>query len=787
MTALRRIVPIVFALAIGALSPVAASAAQTTTLEVKLIDMAGDPISGASVELDGVTPSVGSAPAEALVLRCDDRGSCTAARIAPGSYTLIVRTPSTVATLASPIRVTSGGPQRIVVRVTATGAAIVASLGVIRITPAGALSTASAPSTSVDAQAQAARGDLNLSNSLGQQAGVTIDRPNGGSPGLPSSAVIRGDDPKETIVQLDGFPINSGSTGAFDLSLLDPSAFQNVQVVYGLAPGSLVGANTEGGTINFLTLAPTPSAQGFLRYSFGSFVSHGYTVATTGPLDRFGYAFELHSFNQQGEVNDYPVVDADTGVPATLGSGISGSNALAKLSYALPRNGFVEASVLTLGYNEDLSAPVSTPANPDDVRPGAPFTSYAGSERSNATAFYDVDARLALGRADDASGASAFLTARYNDTNARQTVTGPAQGLSEYLLDSTDLLNNASLQYERLLPHADLTLAAWAQGENLTVPDGTGAPDDPTQTNHTFAVRYTWDGGARLEYTGAAYLSTFSAFGTSFNPRAAVVWRPTPQTVVRASAGTGFQAPTLLETIVPSPLPPPDANGLINVGNPDLSADRTVEYELDAEHTFGSSPQAISGELDLYHVDQRDDDIQYIPAGASPENPNLSYPVNIAQSIWQGAALHVDAPVGAGIVAQAMYNINRGYPLALPAAFVSSAGNLVPRQQFQGVPLHRATFSLEQRGRLSWLLAMTYEGINNDLSQPQFAAVNASLSYSLRHTTVALAAGNLTDVYTGRFSLAGAGIPYPGLTAPIPTDAYQLQVPSLTVMLTQNW
>ena len=383
--------------------------------------------------------------------------------------------------------------------------------------------------------------------------------------------------------------------------------------------------------------------------------------------------------------------------------------------------------------------------------------------------------------------APSFLTARYSQSDARQTVTGPAQGLSEYLLDSTDLLHNASLQYERLLPNGDLTLAAWAQGENLTVPDDTGQPDDPAQTNHTFAVRYIWNGGTHLEYTAAAYLSTFSTFGTSFDPRGSLVWRPRPQTVVRASIGTGFQAPTLLETIVPSPLPPPGPNGLINVGNPNLTADHTTEYELDLEHSFGDSAQAMSSELDLYHVAQRNDDLLYIPGGASPENPKLSYPVNIADSIWQGLAVHVDAPLGGGIVAQAMYNINRGYPLALPPAFAASAGNLVPGQQFQGVPLHRATFSLQERGRLSWLLGMSYEGINNDLSQPQFATVEASVKYTIRHTTVVLAANNLTDVYSGRFTLAGAGLSYPGATGPIPTDAYQLQVPALTVTLTQNW
>ncbi len=368
-------------------------------------------------------------------------------------------------------------------------------------------------------------------------------------------------------------------------------------------------------------------------------------------------------------------------------------------------------------------------------------------------------------------------------------MSGPAEGLSEYLLDTTDLIHNGSLEYDRLLPNAKLTLAARTQDETLSAPAdfGAGAPTQ-AQNNHTFLARYQWNGGAHLEYTAVAYESSFSTFGTSFNPRAAVVWRPTSQTVVRASLGTGFQAPLLAEKVVPAPLPPPDANGLINVGNPNLTADHTTEYEVDAEHAFGPGPSATSAELDLYHVSQRGDDLQFIPAGASPASPKLSYPVNIADSVWQGAAMHLVVPLPRGLALQAAYDINAAYPLALPADLLGSSGNIVPFQQYQSVPLQRGTFSLQQQnGKVSWRVALAYEAANNDLSQGPFAACNADVTYSLEHTSLTLAGYNLTGVYAGRFTLAGAGIPYPGLQGPIPTDAYSLQAPSLLVTVTQHW
>ncbi len=788
MNACRRWSWVVFSFMLCVTATSVALAAPGTQLSVIVIDASNKPVSNAVLELTLLSHVSGEREAQIQRVGCDRDGRCIADNLTPANYAVRILYDGNAASLKYPISLSSAR-QNLVIRIIGASAAEVVSLGVVRVAPTGGLSTGSAPSVELNSQSLARRGELNVANALAAVPGVTLNRPNGGSSALPVSVMIRGDDPKEAVVELDGNPINSGNSGDFDLSLLDPAAFQSVQIVYGLAPASLVGANTEGGTVNFQTLQPTLTPHGLLSYSNGSFVTNNYTLADTGTADHFGYAVELQSFHQQGEVSSFPILNTATGAQQNLGSGISGSNALAKLTDDLPHDGVVQVSVLTSGYDEDISAALSSPLSPFDSSPGAPFTSYAGSERNDVNTFYSGNVRLPLGPPSADGEVPSFLTASYMFANSRQNVSGPALGLSEYLLNTTDLLRDYSLEYDRVLPDAQLTLAARAQGETLTAPDdfGSGAPSQ-AQTNHTFIARYTWSGGSRLEYTAVGYLSLFSTFGSSFNPRGAIVWRPHWRTVMRASVGTGFQAPLLSEKIVPSPLPPPDANGLIQVGNPNLTADHTLEFELDGGQMLGLGPHAASAELDLYRVDQKDDDIQFIPTGASPTNPKLSYPINIANSIWQGLALSLTAPFGRGFETKLSYNINQGYPLTLPQSLAGSAGNLVPYEQFQGVPLHRAALSVEESiGRFSWLIGSAYEGTNNDLNQPAFATLQANAQYTFGHTSLTVAGTNLTGVYDGKFTLINAGTPYPGLMGPLLADAYQLQGPAITATVEQHW
>lgn len=54
-----------------------------------------------------------------------------------------------------------------------------------------------------------------------------------------------------------------------------------------------------------------------------------------------------------------------------------------------------------------------------------------------------------------------------------------------------------------------------------------------------------------VEATVAARFDHYSDFGNTFNPRASIRWQPVKQVVLRASAGTGFRAPTLWDVNAP--------------------------------------------------------------------------------------------------------------------------------------------------------------------------------------------------------------------------------------------
>ena len=191
-----------------------------------------------------------------------------------------------------------------------------AVIGQVRSNAGETVSTSSAPSVSLSAQNAAAAGVTSVSDMVWNQLATTPVIPLGGGSNATVSFALRGPDPTETVVDIDGHSVNNGNTGDFDLSLIDPAALQSVQLVYGISPSSLVGPNTLGGAINILTLEPTTTPHLFLRGFGGSFGSFGETIQGTGSSDRFGYAFSLHRATSSGQVNQSVLAGHGCGRPA---------------------------------------------------------------------------------------------------------------------------------------------------------------------------------------------------------------------------------------------------------------------------------------------------------------------------------------------------------------------------------------------------------------------------------------------------------------------------------------
>ncbi len=91
---------------------------------------------------------------------------------------------------------------------------------------------------------------LNIGELLHGSAGVDIK--DYGTPGVVMSVTLRGIPSNGTLVLLNGQPLNMMTTGMADLSVVDISAVERIEIVKGPV-SSIYGANTLGGVVNIIT------------------------------------------------------------------------------------------------------------------------------------------------------------------------------------------------------------------------------------------------------------------------------------------------------------------------------------------------------------------------------------------------------------------------------------------------------------------------------------------------------------------------------------------------------
>jgi outer membrane receptor protein involved in Fe transport len=740
----------------------------------RVVSMDGTPIAGALVSL--------AATARSRSTAADAQGWFSIRSLPPGTYELRVASKGFAPLTGRTIDVIAGQGTTIECKLGVQSASSLTVIGDVRVRGREALSTAAAPSATIDATAFAARGYTQVAQMLAGEPSTTMVRPLGASLNLPSFVALRGPDPTETLVAIDGHQINNGGTGAFDLSLLDPADLQNVQLIYGIAPSSLAGPNTLGGAINIRTLEPTITPQTLVRFSTGSYQTYGETIDTTGTENRVAYALSLHRLTSAGEVSNFP--DA-----------LTGDTALAKVRYTFGNGGYAGISLRDQASYRDLAAALTS-------IDGGSYNTSPGSSALGHNAGYGVDLVLPL-------GASTTATLRHLTAFWQTSVNGPAADSSPYLLSGDDLIGDDTLEIVRDLPRGSFSAKLDLRSERLRTDFSSGGAVDQSigrrpmdssdasvpaialaQTQRSLALRYAFDPTPKLHYTFAGYYSDFSTFGTSVDPRMGFVWTPDARSALRLSIGSTFQSPQLTELYVPPELPQP-VNGYANVGNPSLRPDRATEYDAGYEHVFGNAGHPLHVALDLYRTNLRTPATLYYsptPCTSSSDDPRscLSYPVNAGGAVYQGAELRGDVALRGSTSLQLSYGVDSAFLTSVPPQVQD--GTLVAGEQSLGVPLHTASL-LVQHGAdtaFSYELGMRYEGTYNELNRPPFASVQAGLGWHTRAVDVELYGTNLTNVYADKFTQLDAGVPYGGVGGAIPTPAYAMPAASVTLTLTRR-
>jgi outer membrane receptor protein involved in Fe transport len=809
-------------------TPLPQVAAQTLSIVTGVVTAAdGTPIAGASVAI--------SNHRHTFAARSDARGHFSMQDVPSGTYALGAASPGYAPISNRTVTIAADRAELTVVLSTATTNSLTV-IGQVRAQSGQTVSTSSVPTTILNAQSAAASGATAVSSMVWSQLSTTPVIPLGGGSNATVSFAVRGPDPTETLVDVDGHQVNNGNTGDFDLSLLDPASLQEVQLLYGIAPSSLLGPNTIGGAINVLTLQPTSTAHALVRAFGGSFGSYGSTAQFTGSDGRWGYAFSAHGASSNGSVNETilapPVSGNSTAnLPQFVGSNSWDESLLTKLRYQLGGDngyGYLQLDVRNQATFKDDSALLTT-FTPAGTSGGAgTYESFAGTPLEAHNVGYGLDAQLPLGN-DLVGGAPATMLQFSHLTSLwSQSVSGPGVDTLPYLYNQRDLLTDDWLQIDHRFSNGQLSFKYDLGNETLTTdyvegqvlaqlkhlsdplaaqlaaPNGAPPPSPATlseplsQIERSAVLRYEGDPSTQIHYAVAGYYSSFTAWGSSFDPRAGFVWTPTGNTAFRAAVGTTFQTPQLSELVVVPAADVVPIGGVIYQGNSRLQPDRATDYDIGAEQIFGRAGHQLHLTADAYLTSLRSPSNQlYVVPGnqvgdhcVSHGNVvpcPVSYPVNAGDGIYQGVDVAAEQQLG-GIALRAGWDVDSSFLTNIPANIQD--GTLVPGEQSLGQPLHKAYFAVERDANqgLVYGAQLNYEGTYNELNRSPYATLDAHIAYRSRGYEFGLYGTNLTNVYAYPFTVVNGGAIYGALPGQpvIPTPAYNLQGAKVVFVVTRS-
>jgi vitamin B12 transporter len=369
--------------------------------------------------------------------------------------------------------------------------------------------------------------EISLADIVARTPGVTLAR-NGG-PGQPTSLFIRGADSDQTLVLIDGVKVNDPSDpgSGYDFANLDVGDIARVEVLRG-PQSALYGSEAIGGVVNIVTAEPTAPFQGDLQAEGGSYGTAYVHAGVGGKQDRFDWRVAAWYHSTDG-VSAFDRRFGGVGNDPLHTAGASG-----RLTWALtPDLRLDERAYFTWSRNEfdGFDTPTGGFGNDNEFGRTRQFVDYTGLEGS----FLDgrLKNRLAL---------------EYSSIN-RQFEDPSQPGTKFTFLDTG---TSTTVEDEGVFAIATGWQAVFgAQSARSTI-DTASPPFAPRFTaGATLTSGYgqvTGEVLPGLTLTAGGRYDDHSTFGGHATGQASAAWRLNGgNTVLRASFGQGFKAPSLFQ------------------------------------------------------------------------------------------------------------------------------------------------------------------------------------------------------------------------------------------------
>jgi vitamin B12 transporter len=268
----------------------------------------------------------------------------------------------------------------------------------------GTLRESSQPVYIINRQQMEAQGVRTVNEALRYLPGVISDGTTGGQLGALSGQFIRGGVTSQTLILLDGRPLNEvGAGGNFDLSTLTVDAVEQIEVLPG-GGSVLYGSNAIGGVINIITRSAlaTDGLQISADAALGSFGFNDQVIQLRGTEGNGSWVL---GYNRTSADNAFPFSLTSTDFDGTRrNADVLYNNVNLKLVGDIDDRNQLRFGLLYL--SRDLGVPGGVPV-PDSVSGG--FNALTEDDRQYSQSWLmDVVYESALGQGDDST-----LTARF--------------------------------------------------------------------------------------------------------------------------------------------------------------------------------------------------------------------------------------------------------------------------------------------------------------------------------------------------------------------------------------
>jgi outer membrane receptor for ferrienterochelin and colicin len=274
--------------------PAAGRAQETlSTIAGRVVDAStGLALGGVKVESIGPTARSGTT---------DSNGRFSLSGLAPGIYQLRLAINGYQTTLSDSFPTLANSTANVTLSISRqqTGSETLRTIARTSTHASQSLQRSSVIYKQESAEAIEAKGIYRIGDFLRTLPQVNLNAATGGSdtpsPGDDQYLDVRGIGGLETVALIDGHPIgfgiNRGKNLGYNWEISPTFALRSVQVTYGSGVAGLTPYSAVGGTIDMLTLEPTPQQEVTLTQGYGTYQKLVSALTATGTISkRFGYA-----------------------------------------------------------------------------------------------------------------------------------------------------------------------------------------------------------------------------------------------------------------------------------------------------------------------------------------------------------------------------------------------------------------------------------------------------------------------------------------------------------------